>query len=111
MQRIFIAILSFFFFFLIIASPGATLSSEGIVNLKKAGISDKTIQLIVREKVIETAAFSVDDLVNMKKAGVSEETLRRLINDAKSFVVVSCCFACGFYYACCFRSICDNNCP
>ena len=75
------AILFFLFFVFIIAHPGATVTGKDIFKLKKAGVSDKTIQLIVKEKVIETAAFSVDDIVNMKKAGVTEKTLRILIKE------------------------------
>jgi hypothetical protein len=56
-------------------------TGKDIFELKKAGVSDTTIQLIVKEKVIETAAFSVDDIVNMKKAGVTEKTLRILIEE------------------------------
>jgi hypothetical protein len=56
-------------------------TGKDIFKLKKAGVSDKTIQLIVKERVIETAAFSVDDIVNMKKAGVTEKTLRILIKE------------------------------
>ena len=85
MSRKFIAILLGIIMIVFIAQPGLTLGSQGLVKLKKAGISDKTIQLIVKEKVIETAAFSVDDIVNMKKAGVGEETLQRLIKEG-SFV-------------------------
>ena len=75
------AILFFLFFVFIIAHPGATVTGKDIFELKKAGVSDKIIQLIVKEKVIETAAFSVDDIVNMKKAGVTEKTLRILIEE------------------------------
>jgi hypothetical protein len=75
------AILFFLFFVFIIAHPGATVTGKDIFKLKKAGVSDKTIQLIVKEKVIETAAFSVDDIVSMKKAGVTEKTLRILIEE------------------------------
>ena len=74
-------ILFFLFFVFILAHPGATVTGKDIFKLKKAGVSDKTIQLIVKEKVIETAAFSVDDIVNMKKAGVTEKTLRILIEE------------------------------
>jgi hypothetical protein len=75
------AILFFLFFVFIIAHPGATVTGKDIFELKKAGVSDTTIQLIVKEKVIETAAFSVDDIVNMKKVGVTEKTLRILIEE------------------------------
>ena len=81
MNRNIPAILFFLFFVFIIAHPGATVTGKDIFELKKAGVSDKTIQLIVKEKVIETAAFSVDDIVNMKKAGVTEKTLWILIEE------------------------------
>jgi len=82
MQR---RLLTGFFLFLCIfciAAQSFALSSHNVVVLKKAGISDQTIQLIAAEKVIETAAFSVDDIVSMKKAGVSEETLRAIVRDS-----------------------------
>ena len=60
-------------------NPAWSLSSQNVVELKKAGVSDQTIQVIAKEKVIETAAFSVDDIVDMKKAGVNEKTLRMII--------------------------------
>jgi len=72
----------------IAAQPGVTLSGKHIVELKKAGISDKTIQVIVEEKVVETAALSVDDIVNIKKAGVSEETLRMLIKESSYLLLL-----------------------
>jgi len=81
MNRNIPAILFFLLFVFIIAHPGATVTGKDIFELKKAGVSDTTIQLIVKEKVIETAAFSVDDIVNMKKAGVTEKTLRILIEE------------------------------
>ena len=72
----------------IAAHPAAGLSGKNIVELKKAGISDLTIQIIAEEKVIETAAFSVNDIVNMKKAGLGEETLRMLMRES-SFLKTS----------------------
>jgi len=81
MRRNLPAILFFLFFVFILAHPGATVTAKDIIELKKAGVSDKTIELIVKEKVIETAAFSVDDIVNMKKAGVTDKTLRILIEE------------------------------
>ncbi len=57
------------------------LSGKHVVALKKAGVSDQTIGVIAREKVIETAAFSIEDIVAMKKAGVGELTLQMIIKD------------------------------
>ena len=82
MNRNLPTILFFILFIFLIAHPGATVTGKNILKLKKAGVSDNTIQLIVKEKVIETAAFSVDDIVNMKKAGVSEKTLQILIKES-----------------------------
>jgi len=82
------AIFCFLFSVFILAHPGATVTGKDIFELKKAGVSDKTIQVILKEKVIETAAFSVDDIVNMKKAGVTEKTLRILIKEG-SFLNIS----------------------
>ena len=79
MNRKLLTMLVFLSFVFILARPGATVTGKDIVELKKAGVSDQSLQLIVKEKVLETAAFSVDDIVNMKKAGVSEKTLRILI--------------------------------
>jgi hypothetical protein len=75
------AILLFLFLVFVLAHPGATVTGKDLVELKKAGVSDRTIQLIVKEKVIETAALSVDDIVNMKKMGVNEKTLQILIQE------------------------------
>ena len=75
-------IIGFLIFFIIITvQPAATLSGKGIVQLKKAGVSDLTIELIAKEKVVETAAFSIDDIVAMKNAGVGETTLQMLIKE------------------------------
>ena len=65
----------------IITHPLSGLNSEHIVRLKQAGVSDATIQLMVREKVVETAAFSVQEIIDMKKAGLSEKTIRMVIQE------------------------------
>ncbi len=82
------------FFIIITAPPAATLSGKGIVQLKKAGVSDQTIEIIAKEKVIETAAFSIDDIVAMKKAGVAETTLQLLVKEG-SFLKNSEPIVCG----------------
>ena len=67
--------------FLMISLPsvGYCLGSEELIRLKKAGIQESTIQLIIREKSIETGAFSVDEILSLKQAGFSETTLRMII--------------------------------
>ena len=66
---------------LLVSQPVWALSGKHVVALKKAGVSDQTIEVIAREKVIETAAFSIEDIVVMKKAGVREQTLQMIIKD------------------------------
>ena len=61
--------------------PGLCISGEEIVKLKKAGLKDETIQLMVKEKTIETCAFTVEEIVNLKKAKVSDKTIKMLIKE------------------------------
>ena len=65
----------------IITLPISGLNSESIVRLKKAGVSDSTIQIMVREKVVETAAFSVQEIIDMKNAGLTEKTNQMVIQE------------------------------
>jgi alanine-alpha-ketoisovalerate/valine-pyruvate aminotransferase len=80
MKRIAITFFSLFLCFLF-TDPARALTGQNVVALKKAGVSDQTIQVITQEKVIETAAFSIEDIVAMKKAGVGEETIQMIIKD------------------------------
>ncbi len=72
---------SLFLVFVAAVNAGA-LSGRGIVQLKRAGVSDRTIEMIAEEKVIETAAFSIEEIVAMKKAGLSERTLQMLVKES-----------------------------
>ena len=60
-------------------STGHCLDSEELIRLKKAGLQESTIQLIIREKSIETGAFTVEEILSLKQAGFSETTLRMII--------------------------------
>ncbi|MBT8332072.1 MAG: hypothetical protein KJP06_07050 [Deltaproteobacteria bacterium] len=71
----------FIVLWLVVAISAFGLKSADIVRLKKVGISDATIQLMVREKVVETAAFSVQEIVDLKKAGLSEKTIQMVIRE------------------------------
>ncbi len=70
-------------FSLLVLSAGICISLEGkdIVTLKKAGLSDETIQLMVREKTVETCSFTVQEILDFKKAGLSDKTIQVLIKD------------------------------
>jgi len=58
---------------------------DDVISLKKAGVGDAVIEALVREKSLETAAFTADEIVKMKKAGVGESALVKMIEE-KSFV-------------------------
>jgi len=68
-------------FFFLFVEAGLCISGEEIIKLKKAGISDETIKLMVKEKTIETSAFTAEEIVNLKKAGVSDKTIQMLLKE------------------------------
>ncbi len=65
--------------------PAQAMSVETMVELKKAGLSDATIQMAAREKVIETVAFTAEELIQLKQAGFEERTIQILIQE-RSFM-------------------------
>jgi len=67
---------------LISATTGWGISGEDIHRLNKAGMGAETIQLIIKEKVIETCAFTVQELIDLKtQARLSDKTLQILITE------------------------------
>lgn len=62
------------------SAPAAfALSPAEIQRLKLAGVADETLALIVRERLIETAAFTVEEIVALKAAGVGEPALGAIL--------------------------------
>jgi hypothetical protein len=61
--------------------PVWALNSDSVARLKQAGLSDETLVMIEREKVIQTGAFSVQDIIDLKAAGVAEPTIQTLITE------------------------------
>ena len=60
---------------------GVCLKTEDIIRLKKAGITEETIQLLIREKTIETRAYTIEEILTLKKAGLKDETIQLLIKE------------------------------
>ena len=58
---------------------------KAMVELKKAGLSDATIEMAARERVLETVAFTVEELIQLKQAGFEERTIQLLIQE-RSFM-------------------------
>ncbi len=64
------------------AGSGWGISNNDLLRLRAAGISDETLQVIIRERALETCAFSVQELIDLKtKGGVSDKTIRLLLNE------------------------------
>jgi hypothetical protein len=72
-------------FISITAGSALAMDPDAVVRLKEAGVGDGVLEALVREKSLETAAFTVDEIVNMKKAGVGDDALVKMI-EGKSFV-------------------------
>ncbi len=66
---------------LVIPADLPAISSNDLLRLREAGIGPKTLELIIREKVVETCAFSVDELVRLKRAGLGDDVLSRIIEE------------------------------
>lgn len=62
-------------------SVGWALDGNSVARLKKAGVSDQTLELMIKERTVETAAFTVEEIVAMKAAGIGEKALQALISD------------------------------
>ncbi len=65
--------------------PAKAMPVKAMVELKKAGLSDATIEIANRERVIETVAFTVEELILLKQAGFEERTIQMLIQE-RSFM-------------------------
>ncbi len=70
------------FFLIVFSSQGLCLDGKDIVRLKEAGIDGETIQVIIREKIIETCAFTVQEILDLKKTGMKNDTIRLVFESA-----------------------------
>jgi len=71
--------------FLTAFSEGFCIDGQDIINLKDAGLSDKSITLMIKEKIAETCAFSVQEIISFKKSGLNNETICMIISEG-SFI-------------------------
>ncbi len=60
---------------------GFCIDPEDVTALKKAGISDKTIRTIIKEKAIETCLVTIDEILALKQTGMSDQTIRTIIDE------------------------------
>ncbi|MDY6986648.1 MAG: hypothetical protein SWQ30_01210 [Thermodesulfobacteriota bacterium] len=68
-------------FILLGSNMAFCLSGEDVARLKDGGVSDRTIELMAREKVLETCAVTVAEILALKTAGVADETIHVLIQE------------------------------
>ena len=54
---------------------GSCGSIEDLVRMREAGVSDKVILAVEREKAIETGLVTVQQIARLKHSGVSDETI------------------------------------
>jgi hypothetical protein len=64
---------------MLMTSMAFGLDAKDAVRLKKAGVSDQTLEVMAKEKSIETAAFTVEEILAMKAAGIGENTLQTIL--------------------------------
>jgi hypothetical protein len=62
-------------------APALGMDATSLARLKKAGVTDATIGLMVKERTVETAAFTVEDILAMKAVGIGETALQTLIRE------------------------------
>ena len=58
---------------------GFCMTDGDLVRLKKSGIADETVAVIVRTRAIETGAYTINEIVDLKRAGMSEKSIRSLV--------------------------------
>jgi hypothetical protein len=54
------------------------LSAEEVIDLKKAGVDDRTIEIIIHEQADITGQINVQEVIRMKQAGVSNQVIRAI---------------------------------
>jgi hypothetical protein len=64
---------------MVMTSMAFGLDAKDAMRLKKAGVSSQTLEVMAKEKTIETAAFTVDEILAMKAAGIGENTLQTIL--------------------------------
>ncbi len=57
-------------------------SSNDIIKLKKAGVSDRVIKKVISSNAITRALISVDEIVEMKEAEIGDEIMLTFIEQA-----------------------------
>ena len=79
MQTTMLKIVCFLMGVMATTSMAFGLDAKDAVRLKKAGVSDQTLEVMAKEKIIETAAFTVEEILAMKAAGIGESTLQTIL--------------------------------
>lgn len=78
------------FLFLVILSilpsgKGSCLESKEIIRLRNAGVDNTIIELIIKDKIIETCALTIDEIIELKEAGLNDKIILSFIKQ-RSFL-------------------------
>jgi len=83
--RKFIYILPTTCILLLISLSGFCMDGETLSSLKKAGVSDLSIQMLLKEKSLETGAVTPKEILDLRKSGISDQTLQLFLRE-NSFI-------------------------
>jgi hypothetical protein len=64
-------------------TPAFGLSADDIIELKKSGVEDLTIELIIKEQSDLLGIINIREIIMMKQAGVSDTIIRALVTPVK----------------------------
>ncbi|MBU4316051.1 MAG: hypothetical protein KKF30_02115 [Proteobacteria bacterium] len=67
------------FFLTGLLNPLLGFEADGLIRLKKAGISENIIEMVLNEKLFETCALTADDIIQLKKAGFTDTLISAYI--------------------------------
>ena len=77
-----IIILFSILFSLIVCNPGLCMNAQDLIMLQEGGIDGETIQVIIRDKSIDTCAFTALEILDQKRAGMNNATIRQVVQSA-----------------------------
>jgi hypothetical protein len=69
------------FLLFLLEGTGLCLDGKSLLALRNAGIKEETILIIMKEKVIETCAFTVEEIVAFKDSGMKDSTIQSIIKE------------------------------
>jgi len=66
-------------FLLLPPSPLLSLSSEEVLKLKRAGVTDEVIEALIEEERASSPFITAEDVIRLKEAGISDGVILRML--------------------------------